>query len=358
MGATVTVGKRALALRGDNGAISYALLENLYEKNVYPHTPRWSAVAFGRIEEVMDTIFLYASGTADGLLQGRNGWIEPQAYVTGWLRALANPQPFRQGPTKDIRSELTAGKVEAVRKAGYPDLADRLQADLEGGGGIVLDFQKSPDAIAALVKQGGLPAWTLIDSRAAYREEDPSYPGLGYRPMKAKGSPFSGAAPVEALPAGFLVNLAGDGASKNVVIRKPDGSLTLGGPLWREKERFIQGYARYELAYPGRFAESWARFGDHLAGLPDLPEDTIVRVDPSHADQWVREEAQELARRMGPDGARLADLSEKDRWGIARCSGAVVLAPGPQMQSLLGGDVSAEPGTPEDEEEPAGPVMG
>ena len=331
MGATVTVGKRALALRGDNGAIYYTLLENRYEKNVYPHKPHWSAVAYGTIEEVMDKIFLRAAGTEDGLLQGRNGWLAPPAYVAGWLRALANPLPLRQGPTKDIRGELTAEKVHAVRAAGYPDLAGRLQADLEDKRGIVLDFQTSPNEIAVLVKHAGLPAWTLIDPRTAYHEGDSSYPRLGYRPRpgRAKDLPLS--------PKGFLVNLAGDGASKNVVIRKSDGSLELGRALWREKERFIEGYARHELSYPGRFAESWARFRDHLASFPDLPEDTIVRVDPSHANEWVREEAQELAGRIGPDGVRLGNLPEKDRRLIGSCPEVVALAAGLQMQSPLEG---------------------
>jgi hypothetical protein len=65
MGATILTGKCAAAFRSDDGELLYVLFGRHYEKNCYPHTPSWSAFAFGTREEVLRRAFVGL-----GLLRG------------------------------------------------------------------------------------------------------------------------------------------------------------------------------------------------------------------------------------------------------------------------------------------------
>jgi hypothetical protein len=91
MGATVTTGKLAAAFARNDGQIVYVLFEKTYEKNCYPHTPRWSCLAIGPAEDVMQRVFLAASICEGGMLQARNGQIKAENYIAAWRRELANP---------------------------------------------------------------------------------------------------------------------------------------------------------------------------------------------------------------------------------------------------------------------------
>ena len=90
MGATVTTGKRAHAFLSNEGAPIFILEEQTYEKNCYPHAPKWSVAAFGAYQDVMRHVFRYASVTDGGMLQGRSGWIGSEGYIKSWRDAIAN----------------------------------------------------------------------------------------------------------------------------------------------------------------------------------------------------------------------------------------------------------------------------
>ncbi len=98
MGATVTVGKKVAAFKANNGKVGYVLFEETYEKNCYPHTPHWSCVGLGYLDDVMTRIFARASSCEGGSLQGRGGYITPEGYISGWLNELAEPLMATQIP--------------------------------------------------------------------------------------------------------------------------------------------------------------------------------------------------------------------------------------------------------------------
>ena len=90
MGATVTCRKLAAAFACADG-VFYALFEQTYEKNCYPHTPGWSCVHFGNIDHALRTIFRHASSCEGGMLQSRSGCITPEGYIAGWMKEMASP---------------------------------------------------------------------------------------------------------------------------------------------------------------------------------------------------------------------------------------------------------------------------
>ncbi|WP_157660036.1 hypothetical protein [Burkholderia ubonensis] len=91
MGATVTTGKCAAAFRSSEGDLLYILFERHYEKNCYPHTPKWSAFAFGTRNEVLRRAFVGASDCCGGMLQSPRGEIKPENYIESWKQELNRP---------------------------------------------------------------------------------------------------------------------------------------------------------------------------------------------------------------------------------------------------------------------------
>jgi len=120
MGATVTTGRRASAFRAQDGRIIYVLYEETYEKYCYPHTPHWSVIGLGKLEDVLQRIFAY--GSSCGMLQNRSGWISPEGYVRSWLKELQSPIEQHDGtPKMELSSRfsttLSSDKTEMVAAA-------------------------------------------------------------------------------------------------------------------------------------------------------------------------------------------------------------------------------------------------
>lgn len=155
MGATVTCGKLVSGFKRSDGSVVYAIFELLYEKNVYPHNPRWSAVALGSYQDVMKFVFSGAASCEGGMLQTTRGTTSPEAYLEGWKRAFNQPVTL---PDRTIRLKLSdAWNAPLLRKDWLPAKAaleslGRIDVvtELDEGREVALSLHSDAEALVAL----------------------------------------------------------------------------------------------------------------------------------------------------------------------------------------------------------------
>lgn len=185
MGATVTCNKKVGAFTLLD-KIYYLLFEETYEKNCYPHTPNWCAIAFGTIDQVMKSIFSHASSCEGGGLQGRSGQILSENYIASWLAELANPIHF--SPERSVclkfgesiysltsEPEMRASIIQALREMDDDETASALEA-----GNNVYRSLTSPSVLKIL--DLGVSPWRL---GIKYEANAPAN-DLGYQPVPSK----------------------------------------------------------------------------------------------------------------------------------------------------------------------------
>ena len=95
MSSTITRSKDVGAFYDRDHRVVYACFEETYESNVYPHSPSWSCIAIGHIEDVLERIFHRASSCEGGMLRSRTGNLTPEGYIGSWLDKLAAPFAIR-----------------------------------------------------------------------------------------------------------------------------------------------------------------------------------------------------------------------------------------------------------------------
>ncbi|MDA8120307.1 MAG: hypothetical protein M0Z85_09795, partial [Gammaproteobacteria bacterium] len=329
MGSTVTTAKHACVYQDDLGQSFYALYEQTYEKNVYPHTPRWSAVSFGPLDKTLDRIFRAASGTVSGVLQGPRGTIGPVNYVADWLQTLRNatilpdadvgltiahPAPFISGIGLDRARELVA----QARAAGFAKEADQIDqtlAEVDDTFKVRIPWSLSASApfLAFLATQ--VPAWELF--RDAPHLHGPTAPdGWAYNPPRATTPPAKskngetfllmekpltpGKPPIT-------------GGWDHVVFKKPDGSYGLGPAGFMVLEQFVAQYAPTERACPGHFRAQYLSFQQRLQDFPPLPEDTQIRINTQGLPDWQISSAKSLAAELEAAGGTIGALRTLDQ---------------------------------------------
>ena len=187
MGSTVTCGKFVAGYWNHRGESIYVLFEQTYEKNCYPHTPRWSCIHIGTVGDALKKIFISASACEGGMLQNRNGYITPEGYIDGWIKAFS--KVYRMG---DLPIKLSVGKgysvpvpegskdkVQAIlRRHGQDKVCDLLDA----GESYYLSLFRDSDLIVELLN-GTLPAWRLF-SNGAMPIDSPVEPSLAFVPAR------------------------------------------------------------------------------------------------------------------------------------------------------------------------------
>lgn len=287
MGATVTTGKKAGALRAPDGRILYALFEQTYEKNCYPHTPTWSCHSFGPIEEAIERVFLCASSCEGGMLQNRNGSITPEGYIAGWLAELAAPVAMG-----DCRIALAVGKgfYDAFRE----DRLDRARQVLAGAGfaqmaetlapGETLELRLHAHALAieALCVSGTVLPWRVFTDMRGLSGADGDA-ALGYAPPPAKSYAVDRPEAIKA-------------DRENRLVRGPDGAWRCVGWEYRAVGGFIRDLWRAELAEPGSCRKRIKAYRAALEAAPALPAGARVVVDLGvPMKRWERELAEHLA---------------------------------------------------------------
>lgn len=217
MGSTVTTNRLVHAFRHPNGQISYAGWEATYEKNVYPHTPRWSRVV-GSLEDIVRRIFLWASACEGGLLQDPRGWIAPEVYIRRWMARLANPIP-------------AASQEDLLDKPPY------------GG-------------------RGRRPRWTQQpDGNHDLGRHTPTGPTT--RPPRR-------------WPEYRLVTVGRD--EPEVFEMDHNGSLHHVGWRYRVVSGFVSTYTDLELRYPGSYFEEIQAFRRHVHEAPTCDPDMVLEI--------------------------------------------------------------------------------
>lgn len=237
MGATVITNKAAGVLV-HNGETIYVLFEQTYEKNVYPHTPRWSAWRSGTIDQIIHLIYRSAAACEGGMLQAKSGWITPESYIRGWEKKLAAPLAIAEHKVLSFARRYSDDSVlekmiEVCHCVGDVEAVEALRQGLKVHRRIT-----SPTGIALL--KANIPAYRLDLDTYDLGEE---VADAGYRPKKASISPMS-------LP--VLSTMLDSYGSTVVLKRTHQGSWLNLGATYRAVSWFIQDQlVRNELAYPG-----------------------------------------------------------------------------------------------------------
>lgn len=306
MGATVSVAQTVAAYTDRLGRPIYVLFESTYEKNCYPHVPHWGAVGFGTADTVIDRIFLLASETCGGMLQGPGGQIQPVGYAQKWLGAMAIPGRYHEMRTslelRDLGSigYIPTDKAEKVLAAltdsGHKAVAERLSK------GEKVDLSFVDDVETLMVIATVLAPWRFIGS---FVNEDmaPTAPDLWYRPEP------SATMPVVDYPGIYRLTPPNDQSGLDHIVIEQDGRLTISEPEYMVLARFVEKYASCEKASPGHFGQVYRRLKAHMAGLPQLPPSTLVKVDPTRASKAWAANALKAAQALGPLGKRFGDFT-------------------------------------------------
>lgn len=237
MGATVITNKAAGVLV-HNGETIYVLFEETYEKNVYPHTPRWSAWRSGTLDQIIHLIYRSAAACEDGMLQAKSGWITPESYLGGWGKKLAAPLAIDEHKVLSFARRYSDDSalekmIEVCHCEGDVEAVEALRQGLK-----VRRLITSPTGIALL--KANIPAYRLDLDICDLGDE---VANAGYRPKKASTSPMS-------LPE---LSTMLDSYGSTVVLKRTDqGSWLNLGAIYRAVSWFLQDQlACNELAYPG-----------------------------------------------------------------------------------------------------------
>lgn len=302
MGSTVTTGKQICAIRNPKtGLPIYLMFEETYEKNVYPHTPRWSAVNIGDLRDTLDTIFKHAASCEGGMLQSRSGHITPEGYIQAWLKALEAPYAY-----PDVRACMTLGsgwmdtlsteKLSTTRAAlsgNTAALAFLEQLEQAENGRFYFMLHESAGVLADILKAAHRQAWRIgIDHKAGLEVDC----RMGYFPVKAKA--FEIEVP-EFMRIGF---------SEDRLMRHPDGSWRLAGWPYSIVGEHISGLADAEIRAPGSYRKWIKAYREAVENAPPIAMPVAVRIDNSDGLSASRWGAETLNRLIdAPTTTRLDD---------------------------------------------------
>ncbi len=338
MGATVTVGKKVGAFIASNGKTGYVLFEETYEKNCYPHTPNWSCVGMGYIEDVMSRIFGMASSCEGGGLQGKGGYITPEGYISGWLSELAEPMAmsnikktlaFGDNFYATIPESLRAKVLQGLEDEGLVEQAGALRAQ-----GFEASLYDDLEVLRAIyVKhRNELGPWRFIDrSTVAFLMYNPIRKELGYAP--AKNTTYK-----PAFAQMFSIY------EDRVAMQCSDGKFRMSGERYSVTAHYIEQYAATEIAYPGTYRKSIKAFREAVKAAPKASDETKVYVtmdglEPS--EKYRRELIQDAAVALGKSETdfvvNLSDLrsaSNNQNHLLYRITSLSVLVWEPQITSI------------------------
>lgn len=159
MGATFSLGKKAAVLVSDDGTLYYALFEQTYEGNCFPHTPRWNCRHFGEAASCMRKIIRRAADTEDGMLKGDRGYITPSDYIGEWRHALAHP--VRLAKTS---ASANLSSIRGLDASKRKEIETVLKAcGVAAHTGIAhINLETHAAALEALCDSGAAQAWYFL----------------------------------------------------------------------------------------------------------------------------------------------------------------------------------------------------
>ncbi|MCE2722078.1 MAG: hypothetical protein LW865_02150 [Betaproteobacteria bacterium] len=310
MGATVLTGKRAEAFIANDGTCLYLLHEATYEKNCYPHTPHWGAMAFGTYDEVFSRIMFSASAAEGGMFQNTHGHMRPENYIADWRRHLAKPyQPLHGKACFDGRSleyrrdrntKTLTGFFEDLEQAGLSAWRERLEnCDKES---VYIEINEDHALLRFLVKR--CPTWSLFSSGQKWLTDPmPNPPPL----PTAKG--------IAVLP-----NISAYRCGRENCVVSIDGkTFTLWGWDYSAVAKYCGDYiATAELIQPGISKTAIPAFRNMLKAAPTLPDEAIVTVFPNRFSPdrgaesigYLRQLHDELVAKL----SLKPEVNQQERW--------------------------------------------
>lgn len=277
MGATVTTGKASRAFQKDGKTI-YILSESTYEKNCYPHTPRWNVIAFGDYETVLTRVFSHAAACDGGMLQGKSGWITSAGYIKGWRDAIANSsedinhtesQSVTLACSESMYDPIGSSNLDFVlatlKDHDYLQTADAIAA----GEKITLNVVQDLEVLLALfgTGKGRLSPWTIFGGNG-YHSKSPSFD---------LGIPAASLAKPRLTPIEFVKTPCGTVQ----FVREGKTLINSSRNPWRYADAFIgntEALLTYELQSPGCAENIIRQFKAMEAQAGILPDDTLIAV--------------------------------------------------------------------------------
>lgn len=285
MGNTVSIGKLVGAFKGTDGQPVYALFEQTYESNVYPHTPKWNAQMFGDIQATMHRIFLSASSCEGGSLVGSGGrTITSEGYIAGWLKELANPVALDDASYElavggSWTSPIPAGDFDRIKAKLEAIGANRVLAGLESEDGTVMASLYADHAALSAIYDGvHIGAWRIIPEYAV-PVNGVRNPELGYNPAKTKA--FKVEAP-------RFLQISEE--TQKRLIQGEDGKWRCinGGYAYSYVSSFICDLSDAELREPGSHRKRIKAYRDAVTSASVVPADTKIVVETTDLVEWAQ----------------------------------------------------------------------
>ena len=289
MGSTVSTDKKAYAFSTATGKTAYVLFEEMYEKNCYPHTPSWSCVGLGYIEDVLNYIFAFASHCEGGMLQHRSGNVLPENYLQRWLTTLASPLQM-----PDVTGTLCYGDSmystlpREMRETVEQSIADSGTCiDIADVDGLRVSLYEDFDLLRSIYCLRSVGAWRFIQHRphpmGCVTRED-----LGYsKSLRTCNS-------TETPPAMYRIG-------ENVVLPTVAGQYRCAGWAYSVVGSFVRNYYRSELTKPGTFKDAFKRFRRAVADAPDAPDEMMIAIAISDGTgNYSRESIAGMVNRFAP----------------------------------------------------------
>jgi len=283
--------------RGDH---IWALFEKCYESNVYPQTPRWGAVAIGRIREAMQAIFYNAGGCEGGCLRDRRGAVAPETYIRRWISALRHPvqmpQMYIRLTRKDLRAQFRMPE-DPSDDARWEDFCSRMRAlgrediplSLEDGAEMSLALHQDAELVLAIYgysreRRGLLAPWRAFGGEWAPVGAPAS--GIGYFPA-------GGQIPRSAIPRAYRID------DHALVMLGEDGQWRPAGWAYSAVGDYVKGLWETELRAPGSYQVLIPPYREALEAVRLLPRGSAAVVDLARCPEHSRKDTLALATAFG-----------------------------------------------------------
>lgn len=292
MGATVSTGKLVGAFQGSNGTTTYVLFEETFEKNCYPHSPKWSARAIGDLNAALRVIFLSGSSCEGGMLKGAGGRdITPEGYIAGWMKEMESPvemtdRAFELTVGDSWQSPIAISDFERVKAKLVAIGANKIAATLEMGETAQASLYADSEALSAIYDGIEIGAWRIIQSYDTPLHGTRN-PNLGYKPAKAKAYALN-------VPRFMKIRADFD----HHLIQGADGIWRCEGAGYSYVSSYVANLWQDELRNPGSYRNRIKTYRDAIKHASVAPaQSTKIVVDTmADLDQWQRDSVERIIR--------------------------------------------------------------
>ncbi len=322
MGSTIVTNRCAAVFENpeNRGDHIWALFEQCYERNCYPHTPQWCARTIGRIDGAMETIFRDAACCEGGSLRDRSGAITPETYIRRWLRALRHPvrmpEMFVHLSEKDLRLQFRFANDE-TNEASWGRFRERMRAlgrediphTLEHGGDIMLSLHQDVELVLAIYGHGKGQA----PLASVWRAFGPHWAPTSAEEASIGYYPAGGEISRPETPEAYRID-------DNTLVMRCEGRWRIAGWAYSAVGDYVRGLWEQELRAPGSYNVLIPPYRAAIEAAPALPRGSEAEVDlavcPSYSKKHVYDLVEALGGRIERDPATGADAKVWLPWSV------------------------------------------